>query len=221
MTPTSTVPPTTQAIETQKCGAPRAKFEVPSIGSTTHAAPPSPAGRAWLSSPMNPSAGKTSKQPLCDERLRLAVDFGQIVLRPLEADRERLVEEPPPRHRAGLARDRLRREQPHVHERRSAFGHWIASEMAVGAAREDDRIAVGADEFGGRRPSTASPMNVNGTPAAAAAASKADAESRRRRSEEFIVVAAGRGNLEQVGIGGDRRARGRATAAADRSGRAR
>ena len=86
MTPTSTLPSATQAIETQKCGTPRAKFAVPSIGSTTHTAPPAPAGRAWLSSPMNPSRGKDPCKALGDERLGLAVDLGQIVLRPLEPD---------------------------------------------------------------------------------------------------------------------------------------
>ena len=62
-------------------------------------------------------AWKNLKQPLGDERLRLAVHLGQKVVRTLEADRERLVEETAPRQRARLARDRLRREQPHVHER--------------------------------------------------------------------------------------------------------
>ena len=123
MTPTSTLAATTQAIETQKCGAPRAKFAVPSIGSTTHTAPPSPAGRALLSSPMNPSWGKTRAEALGDERLRLAVDLGQIVLPGFERDRERTIEKPPSRLRARLARDRLRREQSHVHERRRRFDH--------------------------------------------------------------------------------------------------
>ena len=59
MTPTSTWPAATLATDTQKCGTPRAKFAVPSIGSTTHDAPPSPAGRPLLSSPINPSEGNT------------------------------------------------------------------------------------------------------------------------------------------------------------------
>src|ERR1700677_4412332 len=69
---------------------------------------------------------KNLKELPRDERLRLPVHLGQKVLRTLEADRERLVEETPPRHRAGLTRNRLRREQPHVHERGSAFGHRIS-----------------------------------------------------------------------------------------------
>ena len=85
------------------------------------------AGGAGLALFANEPVGrKKLEEALRDERLRLAVHFGQIVLRALEADRERLVEETPPRHRAGLARDRLRREQPHVHERGSAFGHRIS-----------------------------------------------------------------------------------------------
>ena len=69
-------------------------------------------------------------------------------------------------------------------------------------------LPSGPTKLGGRRPSTASPMNVNGTPAAAAAASKAGADLGVRRGEKLIVVAAGRRNFEQAGIGGDRRARG-------------
>ena len=72
-------------------------------------------------------------------------------------------------------------------------------------------------KLGGRRPSTASPMNVNGTPAAAASASKAGAEAGGRGGEKLIVVAAGRRNFEQARIGGNRRARGLATAAGERS----
>ena len=72
---------------------------------------------------MNPSVGKTRDQALGDERLGLAVDLGQIVLRTLERDVERTVEKAAPRLRASLARDRLRREQSHVHERRRGFGH--------------------------------------------------------------------------------------------------
>jgi len=68
---------------------------------------------------------KNLQQPLSDERLRLAIDLGQIVLPALEADRERAVKEAPPRRGAGLARDRLGGEQPRVHERGSAFGHRI------------------------------------------------------------------------------------------------
>ena len=100
MTPTSTLPAATQAIETQKCGTPRAKFAVPSIGSTTQAAPPSPAGRGLALFADEPVAGKDLEQALGDERLRLAVHLGQKVLRTLEADRERPVEEAPPRDRA-------------------------------------------------------------------------------------------------------------------------
>jgi hypothetical protein len=66
---------------------------------------------------------KNLEQALRDERFRLSVNFSQKVLRTLEADRERLVQETAPRHRAGLARDRLRREQPHLRERGSAVGH--------------------------------------------------------------------------------------------------
>ena len=123
MTPTSTLPSATQAIETQKCGTPRAKFAVPSIGSTTHTAPPAPAGRAMALLADEPIGGKDLCEALGDERLGLAVDLGQIVLRPLEPDGERTVEKAAPRHRARLARDRLRREQSHVHERRGGFGH--------------------------------------------------------------------------------------------------
>src|SRR5580700_9688769 len=79
------------------------------------------AGLALLAD--EPIAWKYPEEALRDERLRLPIHFGQKVLRTLEADRERLVEETSPRHRAGLARNRLRREQPHIHERGSAFGH--------------------------------------------------------------------------------------------------
>ena len=123
MTPTSTLSSATQAIETQKCGAPRAKFAVPSIGSTTHTAPPAPAGRALALLADEPVGGKDPEEALGDERLGLAVDLGQIVLRALEPDGERAIEKPAPRHCARLARDRLRREQSHVHERRRGFSH--------------------------------------------------------------------------------------------------
>ena len=72
-----------------------------------------------------PIAWKNLKQALRDERLRLAVHLGEEVLPALEADRERPVEESAPRHDAGLARDRLRCEQPHVHEL-SVFSHHIS-----------------------------------------------------------------------------------------------
>ena len=42
----------------QKCGAPRAKFEVPSIGSTTQIGAPVLPTRPSPSSPMKPSSGK-------------------------------------------------------------------------------------------------------------------------------------------------------------------
>ena len=67
--------------------------------------------------------GKDPVQALGDERLGLAVDLGQIVLRAFEATVNGPVEKPPPRHRARLARDRLRREQSHIHERRRGFDH--------------------------------------------------------------------------------------------------
>ena len=70
-----------------------------------------------------PVGGKDPEEALGDERLGLAVDLGQIVLRSLELDGERTVEKPAPRHCARLARDRLRREQSHVHERRRRFSH--------------------------------------------------------------------------------------------------
>jgi len=70
-----------------------------------------------------PIAWKDPKEALGDERLGLAVDLGQKVLRTLERDRERTVEKPAPRRRASLARDRLRRKQSRVHERRLGFGH--------------------------------------------------------------------------------------------------
>src|ERR1700723_123922 len=54
MTPTSTLS-ATLAIDTQKCGTPRAKFAVPSIGSTTHAAPASRATACAASSRMSMS----------------------------------------------------------------------------------------------------------------------------------------------------------------------
>jgi hypothetical protein len=70
-----------------------------------------------------PVGRKHSHQALGDERLGLAVDLGQKVLRTLEADVERLVEKAAPRSRASFLRHRLRREQSHVHERRRGFGH--------------------------------------------------------------------------------------------------
>ncbi len=72
---------------------------------------------------MKPSVGKDQGEALGDECLGLAVNLGQIVLRTLERDRERTVEKPPSRLCAGLARDRLGREQSHVHERRLGFNH--------------------------------------------------------------------------------------------------
>ena len=68
-------------------------------------------------------AWKRPKKALGDEGLRLAVDLGQKVLRTLEPDLERTLDKPAPSRRAGLARDRLRREQSHVHERRGGFSH--------------------------------------------------------------------------------------------------
>jgi hypothetical protein len=70
-----------------------------------------------------PVGGEDPCEALGDERLGLAIDLGQIVLRTLELDRERTVEKPAPRHCARLARHRLGREQSHVHERRLGFGH--------------------------------------------------------------------------------------------------
>ena len=52
-----------------------------------------------------PVAGEDINQPRLDQPLHFAVDLGDEVLRPLEADREGAgVEEPAPRHRARLAR---------------------------------------------------------------------------------------------------------------------
>ena len=126
MTPTSTLPAATQAIETQKCGdrASEVRRAVDRIDDPRRAALACGAGLALFAD--EPVAWKNLQEALRDKRFRLAVHLGQKVLRALEADRERPVEEAPPRHGAGLARDRLRREQPHLHERRSAFGHPIS-----------------------------------------------------------------------------------------------
>ena len=91
MTPISTSPSRTAAIETQKCGAPRAKFEVPSIGSTTQIGAPVWPTRPSPSSPMKPSLGKRLVQARGDEPFDFAVDLGEVILRPLEADRERIA----------------------------------------------------------------------------------------------------------------------------------
>ena len=179
MTPTSTLPSATLATDTQKCGTPRAKFAVPSIGSTTHDRPALARRAALALFADKPVGRKNLQQALGDERLRLAVDLGQIVLAGLEADCERPVEETAPRHRAGLARDRLRREQPHIHERLGAFGHPCLRQKWLYAPRSKWTGSPSAPmKLGGRRPATASPTNVKGTPAARAAASKAGADSR-------------------------------------------
>src|SRR5271155_5296231 len=82
------------------------------------------------------------------------------------------------------------------------------SEMAIGAAAEGDRIAVGADEA--RRPPTLDRF-----------ADERQRHTHRRgrgleggrgngcsRSQKLIVVAASRRNFEQTRIGCNRRARG-------------
>ena len=135
------------------------------------------AGLALLAD--EPVARKYPEEALGDQRLRLPIHFGQIVLGALKADRERLVEETSSRQYAGLARNRLRREQPHLHERRSAFDHLNPCQKWLYAPRsKTTELPSGPMNFGGRRPSTASPTNVNGTSAAAAANSKAAADSR-------------------------------------------
>ena len=81
--------------------------------------------------------------------------------------------------------------------------------MAIGAAGEDDRIAVGADEA--RRPPTLDRFADERQRHArrSGLGLEGGRRSGRRRGEKLIVVAAGRRNFEQAGIGGDRRAGGR------------
>ena len=149
-----------------------------------------------------PVGGKHVEKPRGDEGLGLLIDFGQEVMRAFETDREGMIVEAAPGDFARLARDRLSGEQPHFHERRSAFGHLYPCQKWLKAPRAKTTASPsGPMKTGGRRPATASPTQVKGTPAAAAAASKAARRCAWRGGEKLIVVAAGRRNLEQVRVG--------------------
>ena len=221
MTPTSTLSAATQAIDTQKCGTPRAKFAVPSIGSTTQAAPPSPAGRALLSSPMNPSLGNISRRR---SAMNASVSPSTSVrkscgpLKPTVNDwsrKRRRAIAPASRATACAASSRMSMsvEAPSV--------IVSPSKVAVGAVLKDDRIAVRSDEF--RRPPTLDRFADERQWHARSRSRRLEGGRgfARRRGEKLIVVAAGRRNFEQVA---DRRRSPRArpaTAADDRSARAR
>ena len=114
-------PSSTQAIDTQKCGTPRAKFAVPSIGSTTQTGAALAAGAARRLLADEAVARKGLVQAGGDQVLGLAVDLGQIVLRTLEAD---LKEESRNRLRASAPASRAtawRRKQRNCIGSASAF----------------------------------------------------------------------------------------------------
>ena len=137
------------------------------------------------SSPMKPSLGEQRVQPRRDQPLDLAVDLGEIILRPLEADGERAaVEEAPPRDLARLARERRGGVQAQASSARaskvkwrSSFQKWLNAPCAkcdLGARRGRRSAAAPA-------PFAASPTTRTATPAARAAASNARRVGRRRR----------------------------------------
>ena len=65
-----------------------------------------------------------------DPLLRLAVDLGQVIVRPFEADGEGGVEEALPRRRPRLARGRLRGQEPHL------------GQIGLGQMRNPSKMAV-------------------------------------------------------------------------------
>ena len=110
-------------METQKCGTPRAKLAVPSMGSTTQVGAPSCGARPAPSSPMKPSPGNSACSRAGDQPLDLAVDLGEEVLRAFHADGEgAAIEEAAPGDLAGLARDGLRGVQAQAELRESKQG---------------------------------------------------------------------------------------------------
>ena len=73
--------------------------------------------------------GEGGMQAPGDQLFRLAVDLGQVILRTLEADLERGIEEAPAGDRARFPRDRLSREQPQLHGighgHRASLQKWL------------------------------------------------------------------------------------------------
>ena len=110
-----------------------------------------------------------------DQFLDLPVDFGQIIVRPLEADGEGGIDEAAARQHARLAGDRLGGEEARL----IRIGVAHAGVLKNGCRRRGANVTrppSGPMKLGGPKPSTASPISVTGTPAAAAFASKAGAE---------------------------------------------
>ena len=104
-----------------------------------------------------PVLGEQPVQPRRDQPLDLAVDFGQVVLRPLEADREGVaVEKAALGDRARLARDGAGDEKASFEsaELRSSTGRssqkWLNEPCS-----KDERRAVRPEELRRRGPSTA------------------------------------------------------------------
>ena len=93
-----------------KCGMPRAKFAVPSMGSTTQT---SRSKEPPPSSPKKESSGNSRAQPGADQLLHLGIGGGEKILRPLEirALRARPLQEALAREHAGSPARRRRRRQ--------------------------------------------------------------------------------------------------------------
>ncbi len=93
-----------------------------------------------------------------DQLFGLAVDLGQIVLRSLEADLERGVEEPPAGERAGLARHRLGGQQAQLHRIGVFHGKSLTNKSLRSGCRSRAANVIaapsGATKRGGPAPST-------------------------------------------------------------------
>ena len=163
---------------------------------------------AHVSSPMKPSRGKAACRRRGDQALGLAVDLGQVILRALEGDAEGGVEEAAPGERAGFARDRLGREQAQGDGASSRSFHPVSLRNGCRSrARSSSPRRRGRRRAAARRPRPLRRRASTATPAARPRASK-PARPPADGGEDFVIVAAGQRDLEQGGIGRDRRARG-------------
>ena len=114
MTPTSVRPSRTKAIEMQKCGMPRAKLAVPSIGSTTQTSSPDVAAGFLAEEGVARECLASSAR--ADQRSTIGVGCGEVVLLPLEVELKRggAVAEMLEGELAGLAGDGAGRREAEI-----------------------------------------------------------------------------------------------------------